>query len=796
MLRSRTTFAAALLAATAFTAVPAFAQNESDVQATDSTSAAGQSATSGEGDIIVTARRRAENIQDVPISITVATGESLVRGSISSFIDIQRTSPALRINPASISATTTNLSMRGQALVDIRLNIDPAVAIYQDGVYLPRAQGSNATDLVDIARVEVLAGPQGTLYGKNTTGGLVAIYTNVANTDGVEGFVRGRYAEHGEANVAGMINLPLSDRLAVRVVGSLTDRSGYGVDRNGNDIGTLNSRLGRVSLLWEPTDNLTITLRGDYTRANVVREAYDGPDLVRPYDPVTGAAPVATLEVALEQNNLASTAAFAAQPLATRLAQLAVADATLRSYFGGDPDNSDADQASTENVNVWGVSSTIDYEFSNVVSLKAITAYRGFLRRATQDLDGTPFQIIQYPFQRTRDRQFSQELQLNFDSADNRLNAVFGGFYADEEGDERVDTLNLRIITAAVGTTIGDADVDNQSLGLFAQASYRFTDQLSFTGGLRWSKDDRSLIAFNRNNLICQALGLPLATTTVAGCRRPMEFSDDAISYTASLEWRPTDDIMLYAKTSRGYRVGGLQQAVSASTPAQANLAWAPFQSETVTDYEIGFRGEWLDRRLRTNVTFFHALQNNAIRSVSTPVPGGGSVSSTQNAAKAVIDGIEWDLRAVPTDGLELGFTGSWTDARFKRYVTPTGEDRSALPILLTPEWQVGALIAYTAQIGVGSWRNQLDMTYTDRQLAAEGLPSEVGTFAPARTIFNFRTSLEVTSWDATVSLFVRNLTNRRALTYPVDVRNGLGIDLAGGYTPPRTFGIEILKNF
>lgn len=797
---SSISFMATLFAATALTAVPAAAEEVANGQpaaAQNTAETAAQQNSDADRTIIVTARRRAENVQDVPISISVASGADLERANVTTFIDVQRTAPSLRINPSSISATTTNLSMRGQSLVDIRLNIDPAVAMYLDGVYLPRAQGSNAADLIDISRVEVLAGPQGTLYGKNTTGGLVALYTNVPTMDRTYGFLRGRYAEYGEANIAGMLNLPLNDQLALRVVGSLTDRSGYGTNlATGDDVGSLNSRLVRGTLLWEPNQRLRITLRGDYMRADVVTPAYDGPDIVVPYNTTTGAAPVGTLEVALEQNGFTSAAAFAAQPLATRLAQLAIADATLRSFAGGDPDDYNGDQISQEHVNAWGVSGTIDYDFSSVFSLKSITAYRGFLRRASQDLDGTPFAIIQYPFQRTRDRQFSQELQFNIDTADNRLHAVFGGFYADEQGDERVDTLNLRILTAAAGPTIGDADIDNESLGIFGQATFRFTDQLSATAGIRWSKDNRELIAYNRNNVNCLALGLPLATTTVAGCRRPMEFHDDAISYTGSLEWRPTTDVMVYAKTSRGYRVGGLQQAVQATSVAQAAVVWAPFGSETVTDYELGIRAEWFEHRLRTNITYYHSILDNAIRNVSTPVPGGGSVSSAQNAAKALIDGVEFDVRAFPVHGLELGVNGAWTDARFQRYITPTGEDRTALPLLLTPKWQVGAMIAYTADFSGFSWRNQADLNYTGRQLTAEGAPADIGTFAPARTIINLRSSVDIERWDATVALFVRNLTNDRELVYPVDVRNGLGIDLAGGYNPPRQIGIEITKNF
>ncbi|WP_296535506.1 TonB-dependent receptor [Rhizorhabdus sp.] len=741
----------------------------------------------------MTARRRAERAQDTPVALTVATGEVMQNRSVTSFSEVQRLTPALHIAPAALSATTTNLSMRGQVLVDIKLNIDPTVAIYQDGVYLPRAQGTNAADLLDIDRVEVLAGPQGTLYGKNSTGGAVSIYSKNP-VDRQEGFVRARYGSFGETAIGAMLNIPLAESAAVRVVGSISQRDGYGDNvTTGERTGKLDSRYIRGALLLKPTEDLTVMLRGDYTKVKVRREAYKGfLSLVAP-NTTTGTGPLATMETALELNGLPSLAAFLAQPLATRNAQLAAADTALRSFAQGDRDDGAFDQSSGESTNVWGTAATIDYVISDALSLKSITGYRGFHRKGTQDVDGTPFAIIQYSALPTKDKQFSQETQLNITAFDKRLNGVVGLYYSDEKGHEEVNQISVRVISGAAGPALTIADVTNKSYGVFGQTSFRFTPQFSATAGIRYTKDKRRLIARNRNNLICTALGVPLASIGgAANCVRDMSLDFGRASYTASLEYRPSRDVMLYAKTSRGYRAGGLQENSSGNTPAQADVAFTPFRPETVTDYELGLKSEFFDRRLRLNLVYYHSILDDAIRNVATPVPGSTAIATNaQNAAKAKVDGVEFDITAVPAAGLELGVNGSYTDARFSRYVTPTGEDRTAIPLLHTPKWQVGAVAAYTAKTTLGPWRNQIDMSYTSRQLTAE-----LAAYSPAHTIFNARSSLNVTGPDLDIAVYVKNLTNRRYILFPIDLTSGLGFIYNGLYNPPRSIGLEVTKRF
>lgn len=789
------------LAATTALSTPTLAQTEAAPAATDST---------GISDIVVTARKTAERAQDVPVSLSVSTGQDLANRSVQTFIDIQRQTPSLHILPSALSATTTNISMRGQSLPDIRLNIDPAVVIYQDGVPLPRSVGSNAADLLDIDRVEVLAGPQGTLYGKNSTGGAINIFTKDP-VGQFEGFVKGRIGSYLDSQIAGMVNAPVSDVVAIRLLGAYTHSDGAG--RNvvdGTRAGERDSKMFRAAVKYSPTDQFTMIIRGDFTHTKMNREPFKGLAFL---NPVTASAasctfnasgvptggfggPTGTLEAALERNGLANTTAFCAQDQATRNAQLVAADALLRTYVGGNLNDAAVDQASGETARVWGVSGQLEYAFNDDISVKSLTAMRGFTRRSTMDLDGTPFTLLQYPFQYTSDRQFSEEAQLNVRAFDKRLNWITGVFFSNEKGTERVDQTALRLISGAGATTTSDAAVQNKSFGVFSQATFKLTDQFSATGGIRYSKDDRSVTTHNYTATFCNSLGLSLASVGgIGGCSRPTTASFDKISYTASLDYHLNRDIMVYAKTSRGYRSGGLQQAISGATPAIANAAFQPFQPEVVTDYEAGIKSELFDRHLRVNVAYYHSKLKNAIRSTSTPTPDENgvvrSVSRAQNAATAQVDGIEWDVTAIPVNGLELNVNGAWTDARFIKYITPTGADLSFLPLLFTPKWQVGASAAYTADVGIGDWRTQVDMSYTGRQLT-----SEPGAYSPAHTIWNARTSLDIKSADVNLAVYVRNIADKRYLAYPVDLTSAFGFMYGGIYNPPRTFGFEVTKKF
>ncbi|AMK26547.1 TonB-dependent receptor (plasmid) [Sphingobium sp. SJ10-10] len=747
------------------------------------------------GDIVVTARKRAENAQDIPISLTVASGEDLVAKSITQFIQLQQITPSLHIIPASFGNTSVILASRGVAYVDIRLNNDPAVGIYVDGVYLPRAVGVNASELLDIARVEVLSGPQGTLFGKNTSGGAINFFTQ-APTDRLEGSVKARIGAYGDRAASAVLNLPVTDTLSSRSVASFFGRDGYGRNMfDGSRTDKVNGRMFRTALSWTPGTTFQATLRADYSRTRSTQGAYKGFSFLQA-PTVAGAGtggPFPTVEAALERNDIPNLAAWLALSPATRDALLLDADRALRTFSAGNARDGNFDQAAREDMKAWGFSATIDYDLNDKISAKSITALRRFDRNGTSDLDGTPYAILQYPYLAAHDRQFSQELQISGDFLDGRLKSILGLYYSKENGMETSWQESLRRIGGNNAITFQNARVGNRSKGIFTQHTFRVLDTLSVTGGVRLSRDDRSLDSSNYNNTNCLSLGRSLASIGgIANCIRPMDVSFTRWSYTGSIEYKPDRDLLFYATTRRSYRSGGLQETAGATTVAAADVAFIPFRPEVVTDYEVGMKSEWFDRRLRVNVSGYHSIIDDSIRNQARPVVGSTSTPiSTQNAAGVKVNGIEFEATVLPVKGLEISTNGAYTDAKFTRYLTPTGVDLTNLPVWFTPKWRIGVSAAYTQPITIGTVSANIDYSWEDRQLV-----SEPSAYSPSHEQLNARIALDLSKSGTTFAIFAKNITKEKYGPGPIDLSGALGFVASGQYNPPRTYGAEITKTF
>lgn len=716
-------------------------------------------------EIVVTARKRVESAQEIPISITVASGEELKNRSVVNFVDLQSFAPALGVVPAALSSGSLNVAMRGNVLPDIRLNVEPSVGVYLDGVYLPRNQGMNNADLYDIERVEVLAGPQSTLYGKNTTGGAVNIISKLPE-DTFEGSLRIRYAEHDERQLAGMINVPVTDGFALRVVTSQTGRDGYGRNQfDGKDVGELNSQYWRASALWKPADDLSIVFSGDYSQTKSKSPVWKGLSDIN-------------------FNGLAVTNTMSRLGITRQ-----EAFDYLDSFQRGNKDSGSMDQPFQEDFESWGYSMTIEWNLSDSMTLKSITAMRGFEREGTGDLDGTPMPIIQYPLMETDDDQFSQEIQLTGTSFTEQLNWVIGGFLSREKGNERIDQVTLG---GAPSVQIAE-DIKTDGEAIYAQGTWHFSDKLSTTAGVRYNKDKRSLKHSNYNATTCLSLGMPLSSVPIADCQSKNGESFDEVTYTLGLEYAPWDarDILLYAKTSRGYRSGGVQQNSGGTSPAVAAVANQPYDPEILQDIEIGIKSTWMERRLLANISFFMSELDDMITTSQRPIPGTTAVAtSVLNAATANIDGIEWQVIALPAPQFELGFSGTYLDASYDKFITPTGQDRTDEDLRFVPELRYAVTAIFKNESSYGQWRSQLDWWWQDKMLTGSA-----GGYSEAEGILNGRISLFLNKKDVEVALYGKNLADNRYWVFPNGI-GSLGFTYNGFANPPRTIGVEINVNF
>jgi len=725
-------------------------------------------------DIVVTARKQEESLQTIPVSDTAFSNQELTRKNINSVGQLQQQTPSFVSLPAAASNTTSYLVIRGQWGGNITLTNDATVAAYLDGVYLPRTIGNDASDLFDVNRVEILKGNQGTLYGRSATGGAINIFTNDPKLGVTEGKVRVRFGNYGEAGQAVALNLPFGETVAVRAVLNHDENSGDGHNPvTGSRWGYHDTLNARLAIRYEPTDRFKLIVRADRTSSDSANEANRLTELTPP----NGAtASTALREVAAERGLPATAAGYLA------------AYNLMLPYLGLGPGSKDggSDISPHDEVYIDGISATADWQISDTLALKSISAYRHFSRVSRYDLDATPFGIgpLYDPYVEG-DIQYSQEFNLSGSAMDSRLKWITGLYYSYERGTENAQQRPQRILAAAANPQIQDGTVKNQSFGVFVQATYAITDRLNVTAGIRENWDWRGLTGRNHSATTCFMTGLPLSAGPCVLKFKTLAYAEP--SYLLSVDYQVSDDAMVYAKTARGYRAGGQPQLVTSSNPTTAANANVPFLPEFVNDYEIGLKSEWFAKRLRLNLAAYHSDYTDVQRNISGFAANGASFTRVENAARAKIDGFELESKAILTRNLEFDMNGSWTDARFTKY--NFGSIKS-IAFVYTPKWKAGASLAYTFNLPVGDLRTQLDYSYVGRML--DSLPNG---YSPGASIWNGRVNLHIEQYDMDVAIWGRNLLNHRYWLQNTGSIRPLGF-VSGFPNPPRTFGVDITKNF
>ncbi|MCK9541733.1 MAG: TonB-dependent receptor [Novosphingobium sp.] len=727
------------------------------------------------GEIVVLARKRAERLQDVPIAVTAMSGDALTNQSVQSFRDIQEQTPSLSINPISGDRNATAISLRGQSQTDALLTVDPAVGIYLDGVNISKTISTEMSNLVDIDRVEVLKGPQGTLFGRNTTGGAINIFYKQP-TDRFEGKLIVRTDEYRRAGGALILNVPLASTLALRVVGQYDKRDGYGINRfDGRQVGgDLNGGSLRGTLRWAPTDDVEVLIRGDYNKSDTS---------TLPWHVIGIRNPSAILSIIGTQGGNA----------ASILAQ------------SSDYRDINHNWRNRSRIESWGTSATVSIRLNDAVEFKSITSWRELDRLTQHDLDATAYNLI-HVRQPTHQEVFTQEGQLSGVALDDRLNWIVGAFYSRETGTDGTRTVNFNATTNVDGRTVNvtDGSVKNTSIAGFAQATFKFTDQFSLTGGLRYTKDTKVLVSRNH---VDRPLGtflscnLPVAlvgtATTAEACTAHLKDSYDDLSYMATVDFKPRDGLLVYLRTARGYKAGGFNLRGGADP-----LTFQPFDPETVTDYEIGLKSDWFDRRLRVNlagyISKYDGIQRTVIVGSTLPPPAPPTLTVVRNAAKGTIKGVEAEVTAVPVDGLTLRGSAGYVHARYDSYMS-NGVDRSFERFPYQPTWNWSVSSAYEHRMASGPMRFQVDYAYKGGQ---DGAPSSLTdpvtkgwVNIKGYGLTNARISKAFDREGVDVAFFVKNLFNKKYRTTILDFSGSLGyvLDAKGD---PRIIGAEASLSF
>lgn len=714
----------------------------------------------GIDEIVVTAQRREASLQDTDIAISAFTEGTLRDLGITSYSDMGDFVPNM-LTHETVGTAGAAVNIRGMKNAETLITFEPKVAVYLDGVLLGKNTGS-AFDIVDLERVEVLRGPQGTLYGRNTVGGAINLITRKPE-DTFGGNIAVTLGSHDQRDVKGTINVPLvgpngvlSDNAAstlnLRATWATLKRDGYWKNHGPSgdrELGNKNRDAAYVQLQWQPNDRVSLLYAYDMTDANekgTPRPATFVRDSFIPAIPYLG-----------------------------DIAQHVVTDNDFSVNF---------DFPQIQTLDAEGHSLTADIELSDRLSLVSISAYRELENTAWGDSDGTPLPI-RGSTQGSEHEMFTQELRLVGSAFDDRFKYVVGAFYMHEKG----ELYNGNILASS--NDINMADFKNDIGALFAEGTYSLTERLDLTLGARYTEEKREMSK--------QTYSLPAGGQYFPGpADIPLidvksgrkTWSD--VSGTVSLSYRWTDDLMTYAKVAKGFASGGFNARAANETAFNR-----PFDEETLISYEIGLKSTWFENRLLVNAAVFHNdykdLQVNQFDPVS-------AVNNFSNAGDAVITGFELEVQAQLTDNLQLGGSYGYLDPEYESFIAADGTDLSRSYWAHSPRHNAHLFARYVIPDAVAGadLSARIDWMYQDdiRMLTLNPAPYGEPNSQKAYDHINARLTLDrmqgFGAGDLSVSLWVKNLTNESWRTTGVNF-----VTYAiNSWGPPRTWGVDFNYSF
>jgi len=774
---------AALLAGATFTAAPALAQDS-----------AGEEASSGE--IIVTARRREENLATVPAAITAFGAEALVERSIKSDSDLQLVAPGLTIRQTQGQNSLT-YSIRGQT-ADTFSGSPSAVIAYLNEVPLTVA---GASSFYDLANVQVLKGPQGTLFGRNATGGAV-LYNSAKPTNQLEGRIAGRLGNLNLREIEGMINIPVvDDQLLLRAAFTMVRRDGYIENLfNGDDLGRTRRNSGRVTLTFKPGEVFSNTTMAQFGNTGGTNTGASYTYSVYGCGQTNNGVPLTCGAGLLFNPGLdgvfqfpgAWAAYLAANPKAYAPGLIAyVAEqrriGPYKTRHPGPANHRGKDLM---------LANTTELELGDALKLRNILGYSKVSTDSEQPQLGAPFVTILtanaaagQSGNELKVRSFSEELQLQGEAG--ALDYIVG-FYMQRQ---RSDTLwpqtyfDLNPILAPAYVT-NNFRIRNNTQALYAQASYGLSEALKVTAGIRytWEKVRMSQ--------------LPLATYTAGAPSQSKKFSDP--SWEVGLEYTASPDLFAYLKTRGSFRSGGFNGAappVNATATGGGNL----FDSEHTQDIEGGlkYHGQVFGRPATINTALFMQWIQDVQR-VEFPDPDGpgglASIAVTANVPSTRIWGGEVEVALRPADMLEIGGQAAYTNARFTNgKISLFGTPYSYGPVGDTPKLSgvVWAQLAIPVGEGAGDMSLRGEVYSQSAQYFSNAAASVApGTRLPGYTLVNARLGWnDVMGSGFSAALWGRNLTKKAYFTGGMTLAAALGHN-AAAVGEPRTYGLELSVKF
>lgn len=711
---------------------------------------------SGVSEIVVTAQRRSENLQDVPIAITALTAETLQNQRVGNLLGLSGLAPGLQIKTDD-NAANPRIFIRGVGVNDFNPASASAVGIYVDGVYVasPLAQ---LASFYDLQQVEVLRGPQGTLFGRNTTGGAINVTTKKPS-DTLEADGAFEYGRFNSVDIQGGVGGPIiPGTLDVRVAGLYTRNDGYTLNRLTGNYGNNTNRWGlRGALRWTPVSNVTDDLSVS------VSQSHGGSILAynRSLSPQTAAA--------TGPDGLCAPS-FYTSGQCTNV--LGYANTSSNLYQG------DYSFEGRDVVKLWGTTNTLTWDMG-AVSLIAVTGYQHADRNDQEETDANPLGIITASYI-AQQSTTSQEIRLQ-SNGKTALRYVLGAYFAYDDLVNNSQYDVLRALRVPTPENPSGVDVANsialfgwpltqktKSYAVFGQADYDVSNRLTLTLGLRYSIDDKTFHYFSN----AENGAIPIFTFD--GSK-----SFKSLSGRVGVQYKASDEVHLYASYNRGTKSGGF---FSGQTTDPADLG--PYRDEKVNAYEIGAKTELFDRHLRANFSAFYYDYKDL--QVYTAIQRGElTVQLFTNASAARIYGGEAELQATPLRGLDLSLGLSLLSATYRNFVSEAA-DYSGNSLPSAPKVSLNGMARYEYDLPVGALVTQLDFTYRSKIFFDTANTDRLSD--KARAYVNGQIGLKLAKRQYEIGIWGRNIFN---VTNIVDITPipGLGFDVFS-VGSPRTYGL------
>jgi outer membrane receptor protein involved in Fe transport len=849
MTRKFATLACSLMACSALT-TPAFAQDE----------AADTKAARDDNVIIVTATRRAQDVQDIPLAVTAIAPQQLEAQRVVNIQQVAALAPSFTSSQAQLASGSVVLRVRGVGTTSNNIGFESAVGIFVDGAYQSRP-GVALSEFVDVERVEVLRGPQGTLFGRNTSAGALNITNARPDVTEFSGFVNAEYGNFDEKSLQGAINVPVvKDTLALRLTGAWRERDGFldVVDRTGRKVGETNDVdqwLVRGQIGWDTASGLRGRIIADYSKSK---------------SSCCGA-------IELYQTPLVTSGAYAAVGLGANggngqpSVSLAPRD---QAAFERALDNRviSANFAPVADIDNYGVTGELEFPISDSADLIFIGSYRKYESFENYDSDFTGLDIFNVDALNLDLETWTAELRLQGEAAGGKLNYMVGGFYSDEQIDQSVSfalgSEYDRNFGAFLGGAVGPLPLqtlvgvnptgtrntnrfqqDAKSYALFTHNSFEITDRLELTFGARYSWEDKSG-GFSQpsvNNTVCPAtlgrlgaigainaalvpafvglgcfgfvapVDLPQAATLPLPRTFQTNFKDEELIYTVKLGYEFSPFVTTYASFTHGYKAGG----INLDTTAGVLGADPRFRSELVDAYEVGVKAQTPDRALTLNIAgFYEEFTDFQVLEFT------GTAFATFNVPVAETRGVEIESLVRPADGLTLNLSATFLEASYPddcagtqtspQVVSLCGNDLTNAPriIALAGAMWERPINDSTEFFISGQVRAEGDQRTSTQaivppsaaQIASLGVaaavaaqPKIVADIQDGKAFVNLRTGLRFADGKYSIEGWVNNLTNEvvRGVTFSTTLRGSGFSNSRSAFTlPPRQYGVTLRAKF